>query len=101
MDASQTEEKYYLRVGVAGDLSLFSDRAIYRFFEMLPGILAWATLIGIVLISWRLAFWASLFIIAFDVYWLVKTVFLLEFMTLSTLARIYSLFNINTMPFPF
>ena len=47
-----------------------------RFFEMLPGILAWLTLIFMVLFSWILPVWVSIFIILFDIYWVMKTVYL-------------------------
>ncbi len=47
-----------------------------RFFEMLPGILAWLTLIFMVLFSWLLPVWVSIFIILFDIYWVLKTVYL-------------------------
>ena len=47
-----------------------------RFFEILPGVLAWITLISIFLLSWLLPVWVSIFIILFDVYWLLKTIFL-------------------------
>jgi cellulose synthase/poly-beta-1,6-N-acetylglucosamine synthase-like glycosyltransferase len=47
-----------------------------RFFEMLPGILAWLTLIFMVLFSWFLPVWVSIFIILFDIYWVLKTVYL-------------------------
>ncbi|HUC31627.1 MAG TPA: glycosyltransferase family 2 protein [Candidatus Paceibacterota bacterium] len=47
-----------------------------RFFEILPGILAWLTLIFMVLFSWLLPVWVSIFIILFDIYWVLKTVYL-------------------------
>lgn len=47
-----------------------------RFFEMMPGILAWLTLIFMVLFSWLLPVWVSIFIILFDIYWVLKTVYL-------------------------
>ncbi len=47
-----------------------------RFFEMLPGILAWLTLIFMFLFSWLLPVWVSIFIILFDIYWVLKTIYL-------------------------
>ena len=47
-----------------------------RCFEILPGALAWATLIFMVLFSWLLPVWMSIFIILFDIYWLLKTIYL-------------------------
>lgn len=69
-------EKSYLDVGNARDLTDKSDYALYRFFEILPGAIAWFTLAGIFLASWLVPVWASFFIILFDLYWLIKTVFL-------------------------
>ncbi len=69
-------EQYYLKVSKATDLKKPSERRLYRFFEILPGFLAWATLLGVVFLSWYQPVWISIFIIAFDVYWLTKTVYL-------------------------
>jgi hypothetical protein len=65
----------YLHIGSAADLS-GADYRLYRFFEMVPGLLSWGTLFGVVLLSWRAPVIAAVFIIVFDLYWLVKTVFL-------------------------
>jgi len=47
-----------------------------RFFEILPGLLAWSTIVLMVFFSWLLPAWVSVFIILFDIYWLLKTVYL-------------------------
>ena len=47
-----------------------------KFFEVLPATLSWLTLILMFLISWKAAFWAAIFIILFDTYWLLKTLYL-------------------------
>ena len=65
----------YLGVGRAGDLE-GRDKIIYRLFEILPGLLSWLTLIGIFLGSWFFTFGAAISIIIFDLYWLVKTIYL-------------------------
>ncbi|MCL4405090.1 MAG: glycosyltransferase family 2 protein [Patescibacteria group bacterium] len=49
---------------------------LYRALEILPGVLAWGTLGLIVVLSHYLPFWMAVFIIFFDTYWLLKTVFL-------------------------
>ncbi len=49
---------------------------LYRLFEFLPAALAWGTLAGVVLASWKLPTAAAVFIILFDIYWLFKTVYL-------------------------
>jgi cellulose synthase/poly-beta-1,6-N-acetylglucosamine synthase-like glycosyltransferase len=47
-----------------------------RFYEIFPGLLSWLTLILIVAISHYLPVWAAIFIILFDIYWLLKTIYL-------------------------
>jgi cellulose synthase/poly-beta-1,6-N-acetylglucosamine synthase-like glycosyltransferase len=66
----------YSKIGKYSDLDQKSDRVIYRFFEMLPGILAWVTLILIVILSFASPIFIALFIILFDTYWFIKTLFL-------------------------
>ncbi|MDP3769697.1 MAG: glycosyltransferase family 2 protein [Candidatus Sungbacteria bacterium] len=46
-----------------------------RFFELLPGILTWGTLIAIVVFSWFTPTGVAIFIILFDTYWFLKTVY--------------------------
>ncbi|MCX6731459.1 MAG: hypothetical protein NTX55_00490, partial [Candidatus Parcubacteria bacterium] len=65
----------YLKVGKAGDLT-GKDRIVYRLVEILPGLFTWLTLVGVVLGSWLVPVWAAFFIIVFDLYWLIKTVYL-------------------------
>ena len=47
-----------------------------RFFEAIPAILTWATLLGMVIASKFAPVWAAVFIIIFDTYWFFKTLFL-------------------------
>jgi len=47
-----------------------------RFLEIVPGGLAWLTIFLMVSLSWRLPTVVSVFIIIFDIYWLLKTVYL-------------------------
>lgn len=63
------------KVGRASDLS-GKDRRFYRLLEILPGAVSWASLIGMVLASIYAPFFAAYFIIAFAVYWVLKTAFL-------------------------
>ncbi len=65
----------YPRVGRASELK-GKDRKIYRALEIMPGFLTWLTLLGVVLMAWVVPLWAAFFIIVFDIYWLVKTVYL-------------------------
>lgn len=47
-----------------------------RFFEILPGALAWLTILAMVFFSWRIPTAVAIFIILFDIYWLLKTIYL-------------------------
>ena len=67
--------KPYLHIGSAADLK-GTDKFLYRLFEILPGLLSWGTLLGVVFASWKAPVAAAIFIIVFDLYWLIKTVFL-------------------------
>ena len=62
-------------VGRATELS-GANRRLYRFLETLPGLASWVTLIGVVLASFYAPFFAAYFIIAFAIYWVLKTAFL-------------------------
>jgi len=70
------QEYYYTKIGSSQDLIIPKERLIYRFFEILPGTLAWSTLAGIVALSYFAPVFAAFFIIAFDTYWLFKTIYL-------------------------
>jgi cellulose synthase/poly-beta-1,6-N-acetylglucosamine synthase-like glycosyltransferase len=67
---------------------------MYRFFEILPGALAWLTLILMVVLSWKLPTAVAIFIILFDVYWLLKTVYL-SFHLRSTFSEMKKNLKIN------
>ncbi|MDO8558343.1 MAG: glycosyltransferase family 2 protein [bacterium] len=71
----EIKDRLYLRIGKASDVQNPRERVFYRILEMLPGVLAWGTLLGAVLASWFWPMGAAIFIILFDVYWLLKTIF--------------------------
>lgn len=52
----------------------------YRLLEMIPGILVWTTLIGLIVISLTIPLWAIYFIIIFDFYWLLRVLYMLFYM---------------------
>ncbi|QQG42557.1 MAG: glycosyltransferase family 2 protein [Candidatus Giovannonibacteria bacterium] len=68
-------KKSYLKIAFSPELA-GRDRLIYRALEIFPGALAWGTLSGMFLASYFIPVYAAFFIIIFDLYWLVKTVFL-------------------------
>jgi hypothetical protein len=66
----------YLKISKTGDLDNKKDRILYRFFEIIPGFLSWATLIILIVLSYLRPVWVAYFIIVFDVYWLLLVVYL-------------------------
>ena len=65
----------YFHVAHARDLT-GRDRVIYRLLEILPGFLSWGTFLAIILCSIFIPVQTAIFIIAFDLYWLLKTIHL-------------------------
>ena len=49
---------------------------VQRTLEVIPGILTWATLIGMIVLSFVLPIWIAVFIIMFDIYWIYRTIFI-------------------------
>ncbi len=49
---------------------------MYRFYEMIPGILTWTTIILMFTLSLFVPTAVAIFIILFDIYWLFKTIYL-------------------------
>ena len=66
----------YLKYGRATDVKNSWDRFLYRLLEIQPGALAWLTLAAVVAVSYWSPAIAAEFIIGFDLYWLIKTVYL-------------------------
>ncbi|MBU0646008.1 glycosyltransferase family 2 protein [Patescibacteria group bacterium] len=54
-----------------------------RFWEMLPGILAWSTFLLALLFSVFKPYWAIIFIIIFDLYWLFRVIYFIIFLFVS------------------
>jgi len=52
------------------------DRILQRMFEILPGAVTWTTLTFSIVASFVWPVAAALFIIAFDLYWLIKAVYM-------------------------
>lgn len=63
------------KVGRASELT-GKDRLFYRLLEIIPGALSWVILIGMIVASMYAPFFAAYFIIAFSIYWVLKTIFL-------------------------
>jgi cellulose synthase/poly-beta-1,6-N-acetylglucosamine synthase-like glycosyltransferase len=52
------------------------ERRIQRFYESLPGLLAWGTFLFMIIFSYFIPFWVSLFVIVYDLHWIFKSIFL-------------------------
>src|SRR3989344_4629168 len=70
------EKNFYLNIGRASEIADSKDRRFYRFLEILPALLSWGTIFLVIFLSWIQPFLIAIFIIFFDVYWLLKTIFL-------------------------
>lgn len=65
----------YLNLARAEDLP-GAKKAGYRFLEILPGLFAWGTLLFGFALSWFWPLGVAIFIIAFDLYWLFRVLYL-------------------------
>jgi len=65
----------FLKVTKATDLT-GSNYRLYRVFEILPGFLSWATLLVLVAFSYFNPIWVAIFLVIFDVYWLLLVLYL-------------------------
>lgn len=65
----------YLKIGKASDLT-GKDYRLYRYLEILPGALSWLTLISLVVLSAWEPVWMAIFLILFDIYWLLQVLYL-------------------------
>ena len=66
----------YLNLSRAEDLKSPKERILYRFFEILPGALSLGALGAAFFLSWLAPKAAAIFIIAFDLYWLLRIFYL-------------------------
>jgi len=66
----------YLNLSWAQDLKNPKEKILYRFFEILPGALSWGTLGAAFILSWLAPAVVAIFIIVFDLYWLLRVSYL-------------------------
>ena len=65
----------HLTAAKAADLDTPRGRFFYRVFEILPGAVAWSTLLLAFLVSWLFPAIAAFFILGFVLYWFLRTVY--------------------------
>ena len=66
----------YLNISQSKDLENPKEKILYRLLEIFPGFLSWGTLISAILLSWLAPVAVAIFIILFDLYWLLKVGYL-------------------------
>lgn len=52
------------------------ERRVQRAIEMIPGMLTWGTLLGMIVFSFFLPVWAAIFVIVFDIYWIHRALYI-------------------------
>ncbi len=60
-----------------------SERTQYRWLEMLPGLAVWLTLVSAITILFVKPVWAIAFVVVFDVYWLVRVLYVMTYLILA------------------
>ncbi|MCD6402334.1 hypothetical protein J7L36_00560 [bacterium] len=76
-----------LELTKSSQIDFFKDRALFRFFEILPGFLSWSTLLGAFFLSYYAPFFVAIFIICFDLFWLIRIIYL-SFHQLSSFRQL-------------
>jgi cellulose synthase/poly-beta-1,6-N-acetylglucosamine synthase-like glycosyltransferase len=84
----------YLNISCAQDLREKKERILYRFLEILPGFLSFFTLFFALIFSWKKPVWVGIFIIFFDVYWILKILYL-SFHQVSAFLKMRKNLKIN------
>jgi hypothetical protein len=59
------------------------DALLQRAFEMIPGLLLWSTFLGLFIFSFVQPIAVAIFIIAYDLYWLIRVTYFSLFMLLA------------------
>ncbi len=66
----------YLNTSRAEDLKNTKEKILYRLLEIFPGFFSWTAIILTFLLSWLAPLAVAVFIILFDLYWLLKIIYL-------------------------
>lgn len=59
------------------------DAVLQRCFEMIPGIILWSTFLGLFVFSFIRPVWVAIFIITYDLYWLIRVSYFSIFMLVA------------------
>jgi hypothetical protein len=69
------EKKDYINISKASDIKSPKERLLYRFFEIIPGVISLGTLFGVLVFSWLLPSFVAIFIICFCFYYLFRILY--------------------------
>lgn len=89
-----SEKKHYLKVSKYSELPSAKQRLSYRLLEIMPGLFSWATVGAAIALSRFRPVWVAIFIIVFDVYWLVRACYF-SFFLRSTYRKLQRNLNID------
>jgi cellulose synthase/poly-beta-1,6-N-acetylglucosamine synthase-like glycosyltransferase len=64
-------------------LPAISDYRKYRILEMIPGLAVWTTFVVVIILSFTAPLWAIYFILVFDLYWLLRIIYMILFILIS------------------
>ncbi len=65
-----------LEITKASEIKRFKDRVFFKLFEIVPAFLSWSTLLLAFLLSWLAPVSVAFFIIVFDLFWLIRIIYL-------------------------
>jgi len=71
-----------------------SDYTKYRILEIIPGFLVWSTFLFAIIFSFIFPLWVIYFIILFDLYWLIRVIYILIY-TLIAFRRFRQAIKVN------
>jgi hypothetical protein len=77
--------KIDMKIRQLGSTRVKFDTALLerRFFEILPGASSWLTLFGLGVLSFVIPTWVSIFLILYDLYWLVRAGYMSSYLISS------------------
>jgi uncharacterized membrane protein YfbV (UPF0208 family) len=80
-------QKKNLELSRASQIDSTKDKILFRLFEILPGVISWSTLLFAIFFSYRAPNVVAIFIIFFDLFWLVR-IFYLSFHQLTSFREL-------------
>ncbi|MFH1643245.1 MAG: glycosyltransferase family 2 protein [Patescibacteria group bacterium] len=86
--------EYPLEITKISHIDNLKDRLIFRLFQIIPGLLSWTTLIFAFLFSSIAPVVVAFFIITFDVFWLMRIIYL-SFYQIISLRKMQKNLEIN------